>query len=272
MEIIRHKYRVPNVGKVERAASFVAGALMVSHGLRRMTWRGAGLAFLGTAFIRRGITGFCYTYRELGINTARTGGSRIPYELGVRVDEAVTINRPRHEVYRFWRNLENLAEFLEHVESVRAMPGDLGSHWVARGPGGRRIEWDAEIVNEVENELLAWRSIEGTHLPNAGSVRFVDTAGGRGTEVRVSLQYDPPGGNVAALVAKLFGEDPSNQIRNDLKRLKTRLETGEIPTVEGQPAGGRKADEARENHRKSEKILQASEASFPASDAPAYTH
>ncbi|HVW87137.1 MAG TPA: SRPBCC family protein [Bryobacteraceae bacterium] len=275
MEIIRHKYTTPNVGKIERGASVMAGSLLAYYGLRQKSWAGAGLAFLGLGFLRRGITGFCYTYQALGIRTVGAEQGRnvsVPYELGIRVDEAITVNRPRAEVYRFWRNLENLAEFMEHVESVRVLEGDRRSHWVAKGPGGRRMEWDAEIINEIPDELLAWRSLENSEVQNAGSVTFTDAAGGRGTEVRIELQYNPPGGAVGAFVAKLFGEEPSTQIHKDLKRLKTRLEAGVVPTTEGQPAGARKTEDDRERQAGSEKVGVASNESFPASDAPAYTH
>jgi uncharacterized membrane protein len=275
MEIIRHKYISPNVGTVERAASVMAGTLMAFYGIRARSWSGGALALLGAAFVRRGVTGFCYSYQAVGVNTAgdeQGRNSSIPYELGVRVDQAITINRPRREVYAFWRNLENLAEFMEHVESVHVSGPGGKSHWVAKGPGGRRIEWDAAIINEIPNELIGWRSLEGSEVANAGSVHFADAAGGRGTEVRVALQYNPPGGTVGAFVAKLFGEEPSSQIHKDLKRLKTRLEAGVVPTTEGQPAGSKAAEDEHARQQKSEKVITASEESFPASDSPAYTH
>jgi uncharacterized membrane protein len=130
------------------------------------------------------------------------------------------------------------------------------------------MEWDAEIVNESENELIAWRSLDGSEVPNAGSVHFKDASGGRGTEVKVELQYVPSGGPVGAFAARLFSADPAQQIHNDLKRLKARLETGVVPKTEGQPVGGRRAE--REPH--SDAVAKASEQSFPASDAPAFTH
>ena len=275
MEMIRHKYNTPNVGKVERGASVMAGTLLTYLAFKKKGWAGAAMALMGTAFLRRGITGFCYSYRALGIRTAaplENGNATIPYEEGIRVDEAITINRPRSEVYAFWRNLENLAEFMEHVESVRMMPGRERSHWVAKGLANRRMEWDAEIINEVEDKLIAWRSLPGSDVPNAGSVHFADAAGGRGTEVRIELQYNPPGGAVGAYVARLFGEEPSTQIRNDLNRLKTRLEAGVVPTTEGQSVGSSGSYQENEHRKGSEKVVAASEESFPASDAPAFTH
>jgi uncharacterized membrane protein len=275
MEIIRHHYNTPNVGKAERAASIAIGATLLSYGVRKKGITGGALAFLSLAFLRRGITGFCYTYQSLGIRTADSGQGRnisVPYELGIRVDEAITINRPREEVYRFWRNLENLAQFMEHVESVRVAEGGKRSHWVVKAPGERRAEWDAEIINEAENERIGWRSLEGSEVQNAGSVSFRDAAGGRGTEVRVELQYNPPGGAVGALFAKLFGQEPSQQIHNDLKRLKTRLEAGVIPSTAGQPTGASQNELVEEKQRNAEKVVAASQESFPASDSPAYTH
>ncbi len=275
MEIIRHYYNTPNVGKTERAASVAIGAALLSYGVKKKGIAGGALAFLSLAFLRRGITGFCYTYQALGIRTAERGQGRnmsVPYELGIRVDEAITINRPREEVYRFWRNLENLAQFMEHIESIRVMDGGMRSHWVVKGPGDRRAQWDAEIINEAENERIGWRSLDGSEVPNAGSVWFRDAAGGRGTEVRVELQYDPPGGAAGALFAKLFGQEPSQQIHNDLKRLKTRLEAGVIPSTAGQPTGAAQSGLAEEKQRNAEKVAAASQESFPASDSPAYTH
>jgi uncharacterized membrane protein len=160
----------------------------------------------------------------------------VAYGRGIRVEKSITINREPAQIYEFWRNLENLPRFMDHLESVTAYD-DKRSHWVATGPAGKSVEWDAEIINEVPNELIGWRSLEDSEVDNAGSVQFRRAAGGRGTEVRVTMRYDPPGGALGAVVAKLFGEEPSQQVEGDLRRLKALLETGEVPTTEGQPTG-----------------------------------
>jgi uncharacterized membrane protein len=145
---------------------------------------------------------------------------------GIHVLSAITVNRSREDVYRFWRDLENLPKFMAHLESVRVRDGR--STWRAKGPRGMSVEWDAEIVSDQPNENLAWRSCEGADVPNQGSVRFLDAPGGRGTEVRVELRYDPPAGALGAAIAKLFGAEPGQEIAGDLRRFKQVLETGEV--------------------------------------------
>ena len=151
---------------------------------------------------------------------------------GVHVHEAITINRSVSEVYRFWRDFENFPKFMSHLESVQTS-GERRSRWRAKGPAGLRVEWEAEIVGERQHEWLAWRSIEGSDVQHSGSVRFEDAPGARGTEVHVELQYAPRGGALGQTVARLFGEEPERQIRDDLRRVKQLLETGEIPISEG---------------------------------------
>jgi uncharacterized membrane protein len=154
---------------------------------------------------------------------------------GIRVRKAITINRSPEDLYRFWRDFENLPRFMRHLESVRVLD-DGRSHWVARGPGGSRVEWDAEITLDVANQLIAWRSLEGD-VDTAGSVRFERAPGGRGAVVRVDMQYRPPAGAMGALIARLFGEEPEQQVPEELRRFKQVMEAGEIPTTEGQPQG-----------------------------------
>ncbi len=157
-------------------------------------------------------------------------------ERAIRMEIAVTVNRSPAEAYRFWRDVENLPRFMTHLESVRAE--DLRrSHWVAHAPAGRHVEWDAEIVDDRPNRAIAWRSLPGAPVPNAGRVRFVPAPGDRGTEVRVLLQYAPPAGALGRAVAKLFGEEPEQQVRDDLRRFKQVLETGEVVRSEGSPDG-----------------------------------
>ncbi|GAA1256593.1 hypothetical protein GCM10009677_03390 [Sphaerisporangium rubeum] len=151
---------------------------------------------------------------------------------------AITVNRPRHEVYRFWRDLENLPRFMAHVESVVTVPGG-GSHWRVRGPANRIIEWDAEITRDREDELISWRSLGGAATRHRGSVRFTDAPGGRGTEVRVEMEYRTPGGRAGLVVARLFGEHPEQQVRDDLRRFKQVMETGEVARSAGSPEGPR---------------------------------
>jgi uncharacterized membrane protein len=155
---------------------------------------------------------------------------------GLHLTGAVTVNRPRDEVYRFWHRFENLPTFMYHLESV-SITGDRRSHWRAAGPLGRSIEWDAEIVDDRPGELISWHSLPGSGVVNAGSVRFTPAPGGRGTEVRVQLSYVIPGGKLGAAVAKLFGEQPEQQVGDDLRRFKQVMETGEVVRSDGSPAG-----------------------------------
>ena len=154
----------------------------------------------------------------------------------IRVKRSVVINRPAEEIYRYWRDLENLPRFMYHLESVQQTGGNR-SHWVTTGPGGKRIEWDSEVTEDRPNESIAWRSLEGADVYNAGSVRFEPRPEGRGTIVRVEMEYYPPAGAAGAAVAMLFNKAPQQQIYDDLRRLKQVLETGEIVRSDGSPEG-----------------------------------
>ena len=157
---------------------------------------------------------------------------------------AVTIRHPVEVVYRYWHDLTNLPTFMNHLESVE-VTGDGRSHWTANAPAGRTVEWDAEVVEDIPNQRIAWRSLEGSQVPNWGAVRFTPAPGGRGTEVRVELSYDPPGGALGNMVAKLLGEEPQQQVTDDLRRLKQVLETGEVVRTEGSPEGTRSLRQVR---------------------------
>ena len=150
----------------------------------------------------------------------------------LHVTKSVTINRPREAVYQFWRDFSNLPQFMAHVQSVVSRD-DKRSHWVVAAPAGQTVEWDAEIVDDRPDELIAWRSLEGSDIRHEGSVRFEKAPADRGTEVHVDLRYDAPGGKAGAAVATLFGEEPTQQIGDDLRRLKQVLETGEVVRSDG---------------------------------------
>lgn len=154
----------------------------------------------------------------------------------LRAMRSIAINCPREEVYQFWRDVENLPRFMHHLQSVRtAGPGR--SHWVSSAPGGTTVEWDSEITVDHPGELIAWRSLEGSEVENAGTVRFETRPGGRGTIVRVELEYWPPGGIAGAAWASLFNQSPQQQLHDDLQRLKQVLETGEVVRSDACPDG-----------------------------------
>jgi uncharacterized membrane protein len=154
----------------------------------------------------------------------------------IRVAQSVWINRSPEELYRFWRDFQNLPRFMKHIESARQTEGGR-SHWVAKAPAGTTVEWDAEITEDRPNELIAWRSLEGSDVDSVGSVRFERAPGGRGSIVKVEMRYRPPAGVVGATVAKFLGKDPGRQIKYDLRRFKQIMEAGEVITTEGQPTG-----------------------------------
>jgi len=170
----------------------------------------------------------------LGFDTNdRHSRAAIPAGHGVKVDKSFTINRSSEELYRFWRQLDNLPRFMTHLESVTCLDAKR-SHWVAKAPLTQTIEWDAEIIIDHEPEVISWRSLEGSDVDTAGSMHFTPAPGGRGTEVRVVLKYDPPAGKAGAFIAKMFGEAPEQQIEEDLRRFKQIMEAGEVATTAGQ--------------------------------------
>jgi uncharacterized membrane protein len=230
-----------NVNGTERWISVVLGSAAAAYGLSRRSVGGVALAGLGGALLWRGASGRCPVYEALGITSvAEADGDRsnvsVPYGKGIRVEQSVTIALRAEEIYSFFRDFENLPRFLSHLKSVTVLD-EKRSHWAAKGPAGGDAEWDAEIINEIPNELIGWRSVEGSQVDNAGSIHFKPAAGDRGTDVKVILRYDPPGGLLGAMTARIFGEDPAHQVKEDLRALKMLLETGEIATTDGQPNG-----------------------------------
>jgi uncharacterized membrane protein len=234
-QTITHEQK--NVGEPERWISVVAGSALAAYGLKMRSLGGLVLSAVGGALVWRGATGHCMVYEAMGITSADESADNVsvPYGRGVRVEKAVTINAPAEQLYKFWRNFENLPRFMNNLEKVECHDSQR-SHWWAKGPAGTTVDWEAEIINEVPNELIGWRSIDGSKVDNAGSVHFTP-APGRGTEVKVVLRYDPPAGVLGAAVSKILGEDPAANVQEDLRRLKMLIETGEIATIDGQASG-----------------------------------
>jgi uncharacterized membrane protein len=262
-----------NVNETERWISLIGGTSLAAYGLTRRDKGGMGLAALGGLLLWRGATGHCDMYQALGINTSKRGYAKgtgsnkgVPYELGIRIDEEVRVHRPASELYKFWRNLENLPRFMHHLNCV-TMRDDGTSHWVVNGPAGMTVAWDAEIVNDIENQVIGWRSLPGSQVDSGGSVRFEEMGDGT-TAVRVSLQYNPPGGGIGAKIARLFGEDAETMIREDMGRFCELMETGTVAVATSTKKGKVKS---RPDRNTDDGVQNASEESFPASDAPSWT-
>lgn len=224
-----------NVGRGERWISGIVGAALVGFSMGRKRLR-AVLVPLGGALIGRAVTGRCQVNRMLGRNSAgdegRSGAiADLERGGGIKLEQAVVIERPRGELFQFWRNLENLPRFMDNLEAVTIL-GPRRSHWVAKGPGGTRVEWDAEIEQEIENELISWRSLPGADVDQVGSVHFSPVRNG-GTEVRVILRYEPPAGKPGGGVGHVLGEDPEQQVADDLRRFKQVMDAREVPSSAG---------------------------------------
>jgi len=265
-----------NLSLLERWSAITGGTVLLAYGVKKRSVFGTMLATLGGNLVYQGTIGRSPLFKALGRASSEGDGSvSVPYRTGLRVDRSISIDKPREQLYAFWRNLDNLPLFMKNLHSVTPL-SDTRSHWTADGPGGAIVEWDAEIIHDEPNALIGWRSLTGSDVASAGSVHFKPAPGGRGTEVMVELKYNPPGGPLGAALARLTGKDLASEIEEDLRRLKQLLETGEIATVAGQPTGKqaavrREPSKARRHSRSRDKVQVASEDSFPASDAPSWT-
>jgi uncharacterized membrane protein len=254
-----------NLTDAERNIALFGGGSLVAYGLLRKNWTGVALAAFGTGLVVAGITGKSSAGRPIRTMLKGTGKNvSIPYESGIHVDETVRINRSAADLYQFWRNLKNLPVLMRHIDSVEIIDERL-SRWKAKGPVGLSIQWNAEIINDIQDKIIAWRSIKGSMVDCAGSVRFEPALNGR-TDVIVTLQYHPPAGEIGVALAKLFGQDPTKHIREDLRRFRELMEKGVVSVSEtprtDHPKLGKEQTESMAEE------VAASEHSFPASDPP----
>jgi uncharacterized membrane protein len=213
--------------RLERWASLISGGALVLGGLQQRSLRGVLMAVAGGGLVYQGAQ---------KKSTLKQVGEAAGLEKAILVEKTVTLNRSASELYSFWRQFDNLPRFMRHVKSVQ-LYDDHRSHWVVNAPLDQQIEWDAVIVDDQPDRLIAWTSTDDAEVNHSGFVRFQPAAGDRGTEVKVVMEYELPGGAMTAAIAKLFGEEPKQQIGDDLSRFKQLMETGEIATTEGQPKG-----------------------------------
>lgn len=232
-----------NVGSNERVVSIASGAAIAMLGLSRGSLPGLLLAGVGGALVYRGASGHCSMYQKLGINTAEEGQQQSSSaeeisERGIHVEQSFLINKSPEELYRYWRNFENLPRIMSHLERV-TVQDDRRSHWVVKAPrlAGGSVEWDAEITADEPNSRIAWRSVGNADVENAGEIRFTPAMADRGTDVHVYMDYIPPAGRVGKWISTLLGENPSRVVREDLRNFKRIMEIGEILTIIGQPHG-----------------------------------
>ncbi len=216
---------IANVGLWERVLSALAGGALLGFGVNRKAPVTLVCSLAGGSLAVRALSGFCPVYQALGIDHSHDHppAVAVPAQHGFKFEGDVKIHSELEEVYKFWRQLENLPQLFEHLDQV-VQVDERYSRWCARGPLGVEVEWEAEIFNEKPNEMFAWRSLEGSELDTAGSVHFQRAVAKTGTIVRLSLKYSPPGGKLGAKIAELFGEDFEGEAARGLQKLKQILE------------------------------------------------
>ena len=233
-----------NVGQVERAISVAAGGVLATVGLRKRGVAGVALALLGAALARRGVTGHCEVYGALGLNTRSSRDVRdrddvtsraatVNARKAIKVERSIQVEREAEELYTLWRDFSNLPRFMRHLDSVDCSD-ELHSHWVAHLPGGKRVEWDSEIVNDLPGQLIAWKTVGHPDIAHAGSVHFTPRPGGA-AEVRIVFDYEPPFARTIGSIASHFGLTPDSLIDRDLQRFREYAET--MPQSSGHSAG-----------------------------------
>ncbi len=223
-----------NISEREQWVSLIGGGACAIYGLTsRSSLSWIGLA-AGASLLYRGWTGHCGVYDTLGVDTSKSHGVGVRAGRGRQVQRCVHVNRDRNEVYSSWRDLANLPKWMHHLESVQVLD-DERSHWVARGPMGKQLSWDAEIITDRPGEVLAWQSLPGSQVHTAGSVHFTPPANGEGTELVVTLKYDPPGGATLAGLANLLRQGLEQELGEDLRRFKQMIEADGIAAADQRP-------------------------------------
>lgn len=214
-----------NVGDTERMLSTVGGAALTLMALRDLKSPGGiGMLVGGVLLLSRGLTGYCMVNNAIGRNTAHKTNSP------VEVKTTVSLRRPRNEVYSFWRNLENLPRFMRHLDKVEEID-QTRSRWTAKGPAGvGKVSWEAEILEDHQNEFISWQSLPGSTVDNAGQVRFIETP--TGTDIKVQMTYRMPAGDLGGVAGRLFGPMAEKMMRDDIRDLKTVMEGKETASGE----------------------------------------
>jgi uncharacterized membrane protein len=238
-EEARHAAGRVNIGEVERWGSAIAGGLMMMHGLDRGSFRGLALAVMGGALVYRGATGHCPAYAALNIDTSgkhRADADEHVHD-GILLKHTMTINRTPMEVYEFVRDPANHHRYMEHVQSVEASE-DGTFHWAIEGPLGSTWRFRSRHINEVPGHIVAWKTLPGGDIESAGAIRLEPSWDGRGTEVTMEINFEPPAGTLGMALARLFGHDPDAQVVGNLGRLKDLLEAGEVPPIGRRLGGG----------------------------------
>lgn len=230
-----------NVGDTERLLSVAGGAALTAYAIVRRNGSSIPALLAGIALLARGTSGRCLTYDALDISTAGSASTTrapvsVPHEHGFHVTRAVTIDRPAADLYNFWHEPTNLPHVINYIDSVHVI-GENQAHWTIKLPGGAKADFDVEVYTDVPNEVISWRSLPGSSIQNAGSVRFQPAPADRGTQVTLTLEFVPPGGALGQAVLKLFGEAPAQYIGQYLREFKQVMETGEKPTNDGQSSG-----------------------------------
>ena len=224
-----------NVGELERWLSVLGGAALAAYGADRRGTRGTLLALAGAELVRRGVSGHCLLYDAIGVTTAdgqglpqrdqpTSRGAVLQARHAIKIERSVAVDRSPADCYDVWRDPSNLPRFMRYLERVDG-DGEARARWRVRLPGGKAIEWTALIINDIPHELIAWKSAEDAPVANAGSVHFRATEDGRGTEVRLVMEVEPPGhGALPRTLARLIGKAPDSMVRDDLQRFKELME------------------------------------------------